>query len=228
MSDPILNKTLWLIKTGNKKQALLLLIPYVKQHPDDGIAWYGLALAVENYAEKIDCLQRALNINPDLLEAKDLLRTIQSEQQSIPATTQLIDISNKPEEQFDSQPVVQNEEPLPDFSFEIPTPKAKGTKIAESMSDSPEQSSSSSDNEFVSVLRNSISEPEFNATDVRPGQEENPDENEISGPKDDLKKSAPAYHSGQNKLEQIVFYIVVGLLLLCIPIALLLILQIIG
>ena len=228
MSDPILNKASWLIKTGNKKQALTLLIPYVKQHPDDEIAWYGLALAVENYAEKIDCLQRALNINPNLPEAKNLLRTIQSKQQSIPAATQLIDISNKPEELFGSQSVAPNEEPLPDFSFEIPTQKDKGTKIPESTSDSLEQSFSSSDNGLVSVLRNSFSDPEITATGAKPGQEESPNDNGISRLNAGINKSATAYNGSPNKLERIIFYIVVGLLLLCIPIALLLVFQIIG
>ena len=228
MNNLILNKASWLIKTGNKKQAISLLVPYVKQHPDDEIAWYGLALAVESYAEKIDCLQRALNINPDLPEAKDLLKTIQSEQQPVPAAAQLIDIPNNPEKQVNSQPIAPNEEPLPDFPLEIPFKKDKGEKILDSTSDPLEQPFSSSDNGFVSVLRNSLSDPEFTATDIEPGREESPNENGISGPDDDINKSATAYHGNQNKLEQTIFYIVLGLLLLCIPIALLLVFQIIG
>ena len=228
MSDPILNKASWLIKTGNKKQALSLLIPYVKQHPDDEIAWYGLALAVENHDEKIDCLQRSLSINPNLPEAKELLTTIQSEQQPVPAAAQLIDIPNNPEEQVNSQPIAPNEEPFPGFPLEIPSKKDKEEKIPDSTSDPLEQPFSSSDNGFVSVLRNSLSNPEFMATDIGSGQEENPGENGISGPDDDINKSATAYHSNQNKLEQTIFYIVLGLLLLCIPIALLLVFQIIG
>jgi len=212
MNNLILNKASWLIKTGNKKQALSLLIPYVKQHPDNEIAWYGLALAVESYAEKIDCLQRALNINPDLPEAKDLLKTIQ----------------NNPEKQVNSQPIAPNEEPLTDFPLEIPSKKDGGEKIPDSTSDPLEQPFSSSDNGFVSVLRNSLSDPEFTAADIGPGQEESPDENGISGPDDDINKSATAYHGNQNKLEQTILYIVLGLLLLCIPIALLLVFQITG
>jgi hypothetical protein len=52
------------LQAGQPKAAQSLLVPYLKQQPNSDVAWYLLSFAVEDEKRQLECLQRALKINP--------------------------------------------------------------------------------------------------------------------------------------------------------------------
>jgi hypothetical protein len=61
------------IKAGNKAQARKLLVKVLKQNNQDDEAWYVMAFAVEKNEQHIECLERAIAINPQNKKARRAL-----------------------------------------------------------------------------------------------------------------------------------------------------------
>lgn len=71
MSDEaILNQAAELVRAGNYTGARDLLIRYLKNNPRDDDGWVLLSYAVPQNSEKLQCLKRALSINPENAQAK--------------------------------------------------------------------------------------------------------------------------------------------------------------
>jgi hypothetical protein len=71
MSDEeILNHAAELVRAGNYAGARDLLIGYLKDNPRDDDGWVLLSYAVPQNSEKLQCLQRALKINPENAQAR--------------------------------------------------------------------------------------------------------------------------------------------------------------
>jgi hypothetical protein len=58
---------------GGREEITAQLAKYVIAHPQNAQAWYALSQFVEQRERKLDCLERALNLQPDMAEAKTAL-----------------------------------------------------------------------------------------------------------------------------------------------------------
>jgi len=58
---------------GNREEITAQLAGYVIAHPQSAQAWYTLSQFVEEKDRKLDCLDRALSLQPDMAEAKAAL-----------------------------------------------------------------------------------------------------------------------------------------------------------
>ena len=65
-----------LYKQGNKSQAAKLLAEIVRQDPNNYMAWYGLALSLDEYDKKAYCLKKVLSLNPSHQKAQQLLEKL--------------------------------------------------------------------------------------------------------------------------------------------------------
>ena len=65
-----LHQAIKAIKTGDKAAGKRLLRQFIETDPNDEIAWMWLAVAVEDSQQKVQCLQRVLEINPDNSKAQ--------------------------------------------------------------------------------------------------------------------------------------------------------------
>jgi hypothetical protein len=79
-----LNQAIQLIKAGNKQAALPLLKQIVQSEPDNEMAWLWLYSCVENLSQKKYCLQKALEINPNNINAHNAKEKLSSESISTP------------------------------------------------------------------------------------------------------------------------------------------------
>ena len=61
------------IQEGNFKAARSLLADYLRENPSSDQAWYLLSLVVETDERQIECLLRAVNLNPGNVQAQDRL-----------------------------------------------------------------------------------------------------------------------------------------------------------
>ncbi len=77
--DVELQKAISLIKSGQKKQGGQILAEIVKQHPNNESAWFLLAGCVNVKQQKIYCLNKALEINPQNNAAIAALQKLQQE-----------------------------------------------------------------------------------------------------------------------------------------------------
>lgn len=73
MSENKLNEAISLVKAGNKKVAAQLLKEIVQHEPGNEVAWLWLYSCVDNIEQKKYCLQKAIEINPGNLKAKEAL-----------------------------------------------------------------------------------------------------------------------------------------------------------
>lgn len=76
MASDDLNQAVQLIKAGNKQAALPLLKQIIQSDPNNETAWLWLYTCVENPAQKKYCLQKALEINPNNINAREALNKI--------------------------------------------------------------------------------------------------------------------------------------------------------
>lgn len=70
------------IREGNFQTARSILAEYLRKNPLSDQAWYLLSLAVESDERKIECLLRAVNINPGNIQAQDRLKHLTRSQQT--------------------------------------------------------------------------------------------------------------------------------------------------
>jgi hypothetical protein len=79
MNEEKLKQAVSLYKQGNKSQAANLLGEIVRQDPNNSVAWYGLALSIDEPDKKIYCLKKVISLDPTHEKAKQLLEKLQSE-----------------------------------------------------------------------------------------------------------------------------------------------------
>src|SRR5262245_28000469 len=73
MSTSLSEQGIAAFKAKNKEQARQLLSQAVQQNPNDEQAWYYLAAAVDDLAQRKMCLERVLAINPNNTNARQVL-----------------------------------------------------------------------------------------------------------------------------------------------------------
>lgn len=67
-----------LIRSRQGQEAVNLLIPYLKEHPQSEDGWLLLSFAVQDPKQKRDCLLRVLQINPNSVRAAERLAKLES------------------------------------------------------------------------------------------------------------------------------------------------------
>lgn len=70
MTSENLEKAVALIKAGNRQAALPLLKEVIRSEPNNEMAWLWLYACVENPSQKLFCLQKVLEINPNNQNAR--------------------------------------------------------------------------------------------------------------------------------------------------------------
>lgn len=107
MNEEKLKQAISLYKQGNKSQAANLLGEIVRQDPNNSVAWYGLALSLDEPDKKIYCLKKVISLDPSHEKAQQLLENLQPEKKLV--------TSNKQQETAGNyQPQAQNSK-LKDF-----------------------------------------------------------------------------------------------------------------
>jgi len=79
--DDDLQKAITLIKSGQKKQGGQILAEIVQQQPNNETAWLWLAHCVTTNQQKIYCLNKALEINPQNGSALLAIQNLQEKQE---------------------------------------------------------------------------------------------------------------------------------------------------
>jgi len=77
-----LQEAVSLYKKGDKPQALKLLAGIVRQEPNNSVAWYGLALCLDDLDKKVYCLKRVLSLDPSHKKAQQILEKLQVNKKS--------------------------------------------------------------------------------------------------------------------------------------------------
>lgn len=88
MNEEKLKEAVSLYKQGQKSQAAVLLGEIVRQDPNNSMAWYGLALSVDELDKRIYCLKKVVSLDPKHQKAHQLLEKLQSEKNFSPANEQ--------------------------------------------------------------------------------------------------------------------------------------------
>src|SRR3954468_13466953 len=73
-----------LIKAGRNAEATDILLPLVARNQNDANSWYLLGFSVADRAQKIDCFQRVLRIDPANTAARKQLDQLGVFQRDIP------------------------------------------------------------------------------------------------------------------------------------------------
>jgi len=228
MSITILNEALELLKTGERNQALALLVHYVKQNPDDATAWYYLAIAVDENDQKIDCLERSLTLDPDFPEASELLKELKTQIQ----TDTVLDVSNDIyknllDKVMSSTPInpvhEESHEPFLNGKFEQ---HDKPLELSGDAAKTADQTIDPFQYRSVFDLQNLFLEKESNSTASHSSMETSAENNLPSKSTGGFNQRFSSFMGKQNKIDQAIFYLVFVLLILCIPIILLLVLRI--
>lgn len=79
MNEEKLKEAVSLYKQGNKSEAAILLGEIVRQDPSNSLAWYGLALSLDEPDKKIYCIKKVVSLDPSHQKARQLLEKLQSE-----------------------------------------------------------------------------------------------------------------------------------------------------
>ena len=72
-----LQEAVSLFNKGDKSQASKLLMEIVQKNPLNTVAWYGLALCVDELEKKVYCLKRVLILDPSNKKAQQMLDKLQ-------------------------------------------------------------------------------------------------------------------------------------------------------
>lgn len=80
--DNKLQEAVVLYNKGNKAQALKLLAEIVRQEPSNSVAWYGLALCLDEFDKKVYCLKKVLSLDPTHKKARQLLEKLQGNEKA--------------------------------------------------------------------------------------------------------------------------------------------------
>ena len=90
MNDDLLKQAVELINAGNPEEAYALLIDLVTQEPGNETALLWLAACAETKDEKIEILQKILDINPDNRKALDALQRLTPDDDQQPSIEDII------------------------------------------------------------------------------------------------------------------------------------------
>jgi N-acetylneuraminic acid mutarotase len=82
---PSLQEAISLARTGNKERARALLIQIIQQEPNNEAAWLWLVDCLSNDTQRIEALERFLQLSPDSERANKALALLRSRQESFPA-----------------------------------------------------------------------------------------------------------------------------------------------
>ncbi|MGD8622135.1 MAG: hypothetical protein PVH60_09285 [Anaerolineales bacterium] len=72
------------LRDGQHQAARRLLVPYVKAHPQDASGWFLLSYALDASDKKVECVRRALKIDPSNARAQKRLQNLLNKAQSAP------------------------------------------------------------------------------------------------------------------------------------------------
>ena len=98
-----------MFKCGDIKGARSVLQQALQQNPVDANVWIAMAFCSDDVQQKFDCLQHALQINPDSQPARDALQKLMAKQQFVePATEPRRDQTQSMEEFLAPKPVLYN------------------------------------------------------------------------------------------------------------------------
>jgi peroxiredoxin len=78
-STDILLRIERLLNAGKQQEARLLLVDYIKSYPSSAHAWWLMSLTLNDTARQIDCLQRALHLDPHYGPARERLAKLASQ-----------------------------------------------------------------------------------------------------------------------------------------------------
>ena len=96
-----LRKAVEEIKEGNKDKARLTLRNFIKANPDNEMGWWIFVRIAENIDQRIFCLQKVIDINPDYKDAQYQLERAESQKTN---STQTKDIKKREEKQISKFP----------------------------------------------------------------------------------------------------------------------------
>ncbi|MEM4203733.1 MAG: hypothetical protein QXS54_06660 [Candidatus Methanomethylicaceae archaeon] len=82
MTEDLLRQAISAIKAGDKARGKQLLAQVLRQEPRNELAWLWLSQCVTDYEQKLYCIKRVLEINPDNRTAQKLLTKIQASSQT--------------------------------------------------------------------------------------------------------------------------------------------------
>ncbi|MCQ3938117.1 MAG: hypothetical protein DPW18_13870 [Chloroflexi bacterium] len=128
------------LKEGKKSSALPLLAGYVQQHPNSARGWWLLSLVVPEVKQQIDCLERALRIEPHAAPVRARLEKLKGTPPPVPAfvppfvnSEALIEeLQSTPPPQFEQKPASQAA-PLPskpaDAISQLPKAKVSSSAV---------------------------------------------------------------------------------------------------
>ncbi len=125
---------------GSREEITAQLARYVIAHPQNAQAWYALSQFVEEQDRKLDCLEHALHLQPDMAEAKiawmQLAGVPRALEQDIPSAESLLpekpNVPVKPVKvEVPAEPVAAAAKPVL-LSQDKPQPTAKKKQAGES------------------------------------------------------------------------------------------------
>ncbi len=82
MASKLVSNAINAIREGKNATARRMLVEAIRQNSHDGDAWYVLASVVETDEQRIECLERALNLNSNNVKAKEQLAKLQGQELS--------------------------------------------------------------------------------------------------------------------------------------------------
>lgn len=126
MYDESLDQVFGLLHAGRREAAQALLIQYIRDNPRSDQAWYLLSVAVEDRDRQLECLRRALQINPDHRDARARLDRLTTTQAPAPAP------------QTDPEPLSQPETPPATHTPSAQPPAARPAPEARKTTPRPE------------------------------------------------------------------------------------------
>ena len=85
--DKELQEAISEIKQGNKEKARELVRNFIKTNPNNEMAWWIYAKIAENIEQRVYCLEKVVEINPNYKNAKEQLQIDQKKIGKIPSST---------------------------------------------------------------------------------------------------------------------------------------------
>ena len=122
MTEPVADLLLRierLLHSGRQQEARLLLVDYLKSNPVSVRAWWLMSLAVSEPAQKIDCLQRVLRLDPGNELARGQLEIFQK----APPTPAVVNPFTEPVGSFiEPEPPAEQTPVTPAWAAPVATP----------------------------------------------------------------------------------------------------------
>ena len=131
MTEPVADLLLRierLLHSGRQQEARLLLVDYLKSNPVSVRAWWLMSLAVSEPAQKIDCLQRVLRLDPGNELARGQLEIFQK----APPTPAVVNPFTEPVGSFiEPEPPAEQTPVTPAWAAPVATPPESAVPTAQ-------------------------------------------------------------------------------------------------